>query len=111
MIIKVNTAALIKHATLEGKHKFQWVITFSKKALVQIYDDPDIYKSDGKTWSNNEIDGFEIGVQQNKVPDRTGNRKARQIRRFGKHLKCNMIWSRKLWTRRLVIYCSIRINR
>ena len=78
MIIKVNTTALITHTTLEGNHRFQWVITFSKEALAQIYDDPDIYKDDGKTWSNNKIDGFEIGVQQNKVPDGTGNRKYRQ---------------------------------
>ena len=49
MIIRVNTTALITHVTLEGKHKFQWVITFSKENLAKIYDDPDIYKSDGKT--------------------------------------------------------------
>ena len=91
MIIRVNIKALITHATLEGKNKFQWVITFSKEALAQIYDDRNIYKSNVRTLSNNEIDGFVIGVQQNKVPDRTGNRKARKIRRFGKHLECKMI--------------------
>ena len=87
MIIRVNTTTLITYATLEGNHKFRWVITFSKENLAKIYEDPNIYKSEGKIWSNNKIDGFEIGVQQNKVPDRTGNKKARQIRRFGKHLE------------------------
>ena len=96
MIIRVNIKALITYANLEGKNKFQWVITFSKKALKKIYDDPNILKSNIKTLSNNEIDGFVIGVQQNKIPDKTGNRKARKIRRFGKYLECKMIWCRKL---------------
>ena len=52
MIIKVILASIFysNSCVLEGKHKFQWIITFTKEALAKIYDDGEAYKSDGKYW-------------------------------------------------------------
>ena len=49
MFTKVITESVFcsNSCILEGKHKFQWIITFTKQALAMIYDDRNIYKSKG----------------------------------------------------------------